>query len=257
MAEFHIWEGVYPSFAEAKAEGPGFAGDTWRQRSSDQFNEALAQLAGTGTVPAFVHDREYLLPAVTASLLCLQERVRVLDFGGGLGTGWLALCAALGKATAQVDFDIVEVPNICAAGPALYEGGLQGPSFTPDLPSQPGCYDIVHAGSVMQYVEDWRGVVAALAALQAPVLLLSDIFAGPNPAFATLQNYYGSRIPHWFLNDGEFIAAVEACGYRLTARTAYESRLLGRVGPLPMDNFPADRRLAHTCHLIFSRIGRD
>src|SRR5215470_7836765 len=43
-AEFSVWEGVYGSFVEASAVGPGFHGPTWRDRSIEAAREAIAKL---------------------------------------------------------------------------------------------------------------------------------------------------------------------------------------------------------------------
>jgi hypothetical protein len=42
--DFAVWEGVYASFAEAPAIGPGFAGDIWPERSLQAARELAARL---------------------------------------------------------------------------------------------------------------------------------------------------------------------------------------------------------------------
>ena len=122
-----------------------------------------------------------------------------------------------------------------------------------ELPAN-GVYDIVLAASVMQYIEDWQGSAARLAQYNAPYLLFADMFVGEFPSYMTLQAYYGSLVRHWMFNDYEFIAEVERHSYRLALRSTCDARVLGTFGPLPMDNFPPDKRIPHSSHLLFRRV---
>jgi hypothetical protein len=70
----------------------------------------------------------------------------------------------------------------------------------------------------------------------------------------TLQYDHGSRICHWFFNAAEFIAEVERNGYALAVRTECDVKILGKHGPIPMDNFPPALRIPCSSHLLFSRI---
>ena len=122
--------------------------------------------------------------------------------------------------------------------------------FDSELPGA-APFDIVHAASVIQYIEDWRSLIARLAAYGARYLSLADIFIGEFATYVTLQNYYGSRIRHWFINTDEFIGAVELTGYKLVLRSDCDAKVLDRYGPLPMDNFPEALRISNTSNLLF------
>ncbi len=252
MSGFHVWEGLYPSFAAALADGPGFAGDTWSARNRDAFRDARAALEATGDVPEVVRERAYLLPVVAASLLAARHRLAILDFGGGFGAaGFLSLRASMRAAADRVAFDIVELPSVCAAAAPLYDG-MPAPRFLTGLPGT-GDYDLIHAGSVLQYIEDWPGLIGRFAALRPAAILLSDVFAGDIATAVTIQNYYGSRIPHWLLNEDELVGVVGKAGYRLVYRAPYVGRVLGQTGPLPMEALPSASRLRHTAHFLFAR----
>ena len=81
-------------------------------------------------------------------------------------------------------------------------------------------------------------------------ILLSDIFAGSIKSYATLQNYYDSKIPHWFLNLNEILDIFSSNGYELVMKTYATSRRLGVEDILPMSNFPEELRLTQTLHLL-------
>jgi putative methyltransferase (TIGR04325 family) len=254
-ADFKVWDGVYASFDEAPAIGPGFAGPIWHQRSMQSAREEAAKLAAGEPLEYSLRQRNAILPVVAAMLLGRQSGVNILDFGGGPGTAFMVLMNALGDDIKRVDYQIVEVDGLCRAARELFAAG-PGPTFQPELPAA-GPFDIVQASSVMQYIGDWRSVVRRLAGYGAPYLLFGDVFIGEFSTYVTLQNYYDSRIPHWFINAGEFIGEVGRQGYELMLRAACDGRILGVYGALPMDNFPPALRIPHTTHLLFSRsIGR-
>jgi putative methyltransferase (TIGR04325 family) len=248
--EFNVWDGIYSSFAEAGAAGPGFNGGIWRERSIQAAREYLSQIKRGEPLDYSLSQRNALLPVVTAMLLTRESRVRILDFGGGPGYGLIVLIDALGD-TRSIDYDVVDVENICEAGKELFSDG-EGPCFHSDLPPLPGAsFDLVHTSSTMQYIEDWRTMVGLLASYRAPYLAFEDVFVGPFPSYVTVQNYYGSRIPHWFLNFRDFVSEVERQGYELLLRTPCHVKILGRHGPLPMANFSEKYQLSNKSNLLF------
>jgi putative methyltransferase (TIGR04325 family) len=250
-ADLKIWEGVYPSFDAAPAVGPGFDGPIWRERSLQSARETLARFAAGQPLDYSLRQRNAIMPSLVAMLLSRQARVSFLDFGGGLGTAFVVLSSALGGDIARVDYRIVEVESICRAGRELFATGTR-PSFEPELPSGE-TFDVVQASSSMQYIDDWRSVLRRLAGYRARYLVFCDLLIGDFASYVTLQNYYSSRIRSRFINAGDFIGEVERQGYELALRSACDTRILGAVGPLPMDNFPPQLRVERTSHLLFAR----
>lgn len=248
--EFNVWDGIYCSFAEAGRAGPGFDGDVWRERSIKAARQHLSQLKRGEPLDYSLSQRNALLPVVAAMLLTRRHNVRVLDFGGGPGYGLMTLIAALENVRPRIDYHVVDVENICEAGRELF-ADADGPSFRSDLPLSTTSFDLVHTSSAMQYIEDWRAMVGRLASYRAPFLAFEDVFVGAFPTYVTIQNYYGSRIPHWFFNIDDFVSEVQRQGYELLLRTPCHVKILGRHGPLPMDNFPEEYRLSNKSNLLF------
>lgn len=251
MADFHIWEGVYPHMDQAPECGSGFAGPLWMERTRAKVGEELRLFRENGEIPDSAKYRQYVLPVVAALVGHGRDRLSILDFGGGMGTGYLALMADMAEVN-KVDFHVVEMASVCQAGRELFAGG-PAPHFHETLPEQPATMDIVHCGSVLQYINDWRGLLSRLAQFRPSHMVLSDLMAGDIDTFATVQNYYGDTIPHWFWNVNDVIDTVHALGYRLLFKAPYVGVFLGEQGPLPMDNFPPERRLRHACHLVFAQ----
>ena len=250
-SNFNVWEGVYGSFSEAPAIGPGFAGPVWRERSIASAREDAARAAAQQALDYSLRQRNAILPTLTAVTLGEQARVRILDFGGAAGAGYMVLAKAMPDAIDRVDYAIVEVEDICHMARELFVAG-RGPTFYSEPPGAAN-FDIVHAASAIQYIEHWQGLLTRLAGYGARFLSLADIFIGEFETYVTLQNYYASRIPHWFFNADEFIGEVERHGYKMELRTECDARILGRHGPLPMENFPSALRLAQTSNLLFRR----
>lgn len=249
--DFKVWDSVYASFEEAPPVGPGFDGQVAQQRGLQAARDALARIASGQPLDYSLRQRNALLPPVVAMVLAEHSRVRVLDFGGGLGTGYMVLAKALGGLKDGIDYRVIEVEGICRLGSELF-AGKKGPRFESSLPAD-GPFDLVFTASTLQYLGDWKSAVARLAGYGAPNLVFADAFIGRFTSYVTLQNYYGSRIRHWFLNSETFVAEVERHGYALALRSECDARILDSYGPLPMDNFPEELRLAYTSNLLFRR----
>lgn len=246
---FNIWEGVYESFQAAKKEvcGQVFNGDIYLKRTLAAANECLDSLNNHKPIPQFHKQRSNLLPPIVA--LYGGQKLRILDFGGGLGIGYMTLLESIPEAVNKIRYTIVEIPEVCELGEQVHGKGGRI-SFISSIPLC-ASFDIVHAASSMQYIENWEDWVSAIASLMPNYILLSDVFAGEIDSFVTLQYYYGFRIPHWFLSLKDLLSAFDACGYQLIMKSSVTSRRLNQHDVLPMDNFPAPLRLQESLHLLF------
>ncbi|MEO5374851.1 MAG: methyltransferase, TIGR04325 family [Alphaproteobacteria bacterium] len=257
---FHIWEGVYPSFADAPGkvsvtgEGDGgFEGSQWLEKSVRRAVEARDRMRSPRTIKPAALARDYVLPVVAALAHSGDRPLSVLDFGGGLAISYFGAEAALPAGRSLV-FHCLESEALRREASALFTD-YPDLHFHSEFATVPKPVDVVHAGSSLQYVEDWRGVLGLLCGFAPRYLVLADIPASDLETFVSIQNYYERHIRHWFWNIGEFVAAVEANGYQLLYRSNYQGVYLGREGPYPMDNFPPERQLGHSCQMVFRKIG--
>jgi putative methyltransferase (TIGR04325 family) len=118
-----------------------------------------------------------------------------------------------------------------------------------------GCkFDLVYAASSLQYVENWQKLIENFIELGPKYILLSDVFAGNINSYVSLQNYYGSKIPHWFLSLKEVLAIFEISGYKMIMKSYATSRRLAFEDFLPMNNFPTELQLPQTLNLLFHKI---
>jgi putative methyltransferase (TIGR04325 family) len=251
---FHIWEGIYPNFqtAMADAKGAGFSGEVYQTRSLEAATECLVALNSEQPIPAFHKQRSTHLPSTVAMMLGVKKKINILDFGGGLGIGYMTLAESIAADLARIDYTIVDVQEVCQSGKNLHQG--EGITYTAKLPTS-AKYDLIHAASSIQYIEQWQDLLAKFAAFNPRYILLSDVFAGSFKSYVTLQNYYESKIPHWFLNLDELLDIFSIHGYRLAMKSYATSRRLDAENILPMTNFPEELRLKQTLHLLLANIG--
>jgi putative methyltransferase (TIGR04325 family) len=174
-----------------------------------------------------------------------------MDFGGGLGNTYLLMNSGCIK---QQDFEfyLIENEEVCRKGQELFRDDSKI-HFYPNLPDDVKKFDIVHCGSSMQYVEDWKGIFKKFAKYNPAFIILADLPAGKNPTYATVQNSYGAKIPYWFFNIDEVFNAMDCAGYKLIFKSKFVDKRLGIEQPLPQDNFPPEYRVGDTCNLLFSR----
>ena len=246
----NIWEGVYSDFKEVPVSGPGFNGGKWATNSLKKISELLEAAKKQGTIPSVVAYRANLLPLLAALVREETGRVSVLDFGGGLGFTYVPVAHALVEKS-RLDYHIVDVERICESGTQLFEND-DCVHFHTSLPSISEV-DIVHMGSSLQYIRDWKELINRLADYQSEYFLFTDLMAGDIPTYATAQNYYGSKIPHWFFNINEIIATMSSVGFDLLFKSTYTATILGKEQELPQNNFPEDLRLGRACSLLFAK----
>jgi len=242
---FVVWEGLYASFGEAQqaSAGAGFSSEAWIERSRRRLNDIVAnaeeRLLGTSA---------YLLPVVAAMIREPGRPLRILDFGGGPGTGGRSIALAFGK-DADFSYHIVENAAVTSLGKDYFGDDpriVWHQSLPPAFP-----VDIIHVGSCVQYIDDVDGLLADLSAFNPGCVLFSDVYVGDIASYWTLQNLWGSRVPFRFMKEQEFVEAVERHGFQLRLRVPFIASTLGKTDPLPMDNFPADRRVARAKHFLF------
>jgi len=253
--KFNIWEGVYDSFENASKDqiGPGFSGEEYKRRSLRVAKECLGALELKLPIPSFHKQRSNLLPITCSMMLSkmkLGEKLKVLDYGGGFGIGYMVLKESMENYINSVEYNIVEVSEVCKQGVKLFNSNEVFYNETL-IPGE--SFDIIHASSVLQYIDDWKGLLLKFSSFEPKYILLSDIFAGEINPFVTLQNYYDSRIPHWFLNFNDIINYFSSIGYELIMKSYVSSKRLKSEDILPMDNFHIDNRLNMSLHLLLKK----
>ncbi len=180
-----------------------------------------------------------------------RQKIKVLDVGGGLAGAWWSVQGAL-RHRGKMGYWILETPEVCRYAGKYPQAGLQVRHIA-GLAQGPRTYDLVWISQTLQYFRDWQGLLRSVAAKKPRHLLIHGLLGGGQPRFASLQNFYGSRIPVWFFNVGELAETLARLGYALQMETRVPSEYLGRIQPPPMKNFPPRLRIPHKLFLAFTR----
>ncbi|HBG27359.1 MAG: hypothetical protein A2Y10_18830 [Planctomycetes bacterium GWF2_41_51] len=247
---FNIWEGIYSSFAECPKCGDGFSSERWSNQQLERITKLKKEIKQSGE--KIVGCQNGLLPVLAAVVgNGLKNKVRILDFGGGLGNSYLLMtCGCL----RNIDFEffVLESQEVCRKGKEFFKdaGNIH---FDSDFPEAIKSFDIIHLGSSIQYVEDWKGLLADFAKYNPNYILLADVPAGNIPTYATVQNYYESKIPYWFFNINDIISVMDSAGFVLLFSSVFTDKRLGKEQSLPQDNFPAKYRVGNSRNLLFVR----
>lgn len=241
----YIWNGIYDSYASVPSSGDGFNSEYVRQELACA-NEILRAVKRDRAVPTKLSDENAFLPLLASIVRPRNsERLRIIDFGGALGFGYMQLLAGA-PSCSVVDYHVVELEWACLEGKRLFsgDGRIQFHRALPDRLSE---VDIVYSCGALQYVEDYAELLRKLCSYRARYLFLSDVPTGTFSTFATAQqNIEGTIVATWFFNFGELVRLIEAERYSLVFKTAV-------VGSYNQDNFPPSYRLdaGRYCALLF------
>lgn len=240
----YAWEGIYRNYNEAPRSGPAFEGDIWLDARRRNFERQLHAISDRKTSAKFV-DEDTLLPFLVSIISAETDKIRILEFGGGLGESYLDLKSVVDPAIA-IDYHVVEMARTCAQGLELFHGD-HGIHFHSELPARLPAIDVVYVRSALQYVEDYAGLLRQLCAYSARFVLFVKLSAGNIPTFATAQrNLRGSTIPYWFINIRQLIQIMADAGYLLV----FKNNLAKEYD---QENFPEAYRLKHACNMLFAR----
>jgi putative methyltransferase (TIGR04325 family) len=238
-----IWVGVFKTFEDAMGEQDVFEGSIWLEKQISQAKFTIEQSHSKETISKLALTSEYSLPVIAATIAHPDQTLRILDFGGGLGTSFLPLKAMLTE-NQPLDFIVIENEAICKEGESLFKDEKQITFFN-RIPGDEK-FDIIHAGSSFHYVDDWIEHLRLFSQMDPKYLIFADLPAGDIDTFITIQNYNDRKIPVRFWNLCEFIDEVEKLGFRLIMRARYHSNYLNY-----MNSFDQDHRLTHFSQMVF------
>ena len=243
-----VWEGVYKDFNEAPNDTGFFDKEKWLEQEKSECikKNKLLKYKNKSDISQLAKSNDYCLPVVLSMLdRGVKEEITILDFGGGLASIYHETMEML-ECSENIKFLIVENSNICQLGNHIYESNNKI-EFATELPNNLKV-DIVHAGSSMQYVDDWTGLLDIFSQYKPKYMIFSDLPAGNIETFVTVQNHDGELIPVRFWNLQEFVDGVESLGYRLVFKSRFINGYIDYMGC-----FERKYRLEYFSQLIFAR----
>ena len=235
----YVWDGVYPHLKDVPTHRADYGGELTDEMVATT-TAALAQW-NNGTKPYLWHE-PFALAA--GALAAPSSSIRVIDFGGGAGSGYVQLISSLPRTT-SIDYLVVDSAEMCEAGRAIFAGDSRI-RFAETLPDA-GSVDLIYVNGVFPYIEDYRATLVQLAGLGAAEIFLARLAAGSNPTFASRQlNLPGRVFAYWFLSLDEVHQTLAQAGYRL-ACDSFVDRAYDQ------SNLPATHRAERFRNVLYTR----
>lgn len=234
-----VWEGVYPHLKDVPTHRADYGAELVAEMVSTT-SAALAQWK-RGEKPFLWHEPF----ALAAGALAGQSgSIRVVDFGGGTGSGYVQLISSLPRTT-SIDYLVVDSAEMSAAGRTIFAGDPRI-RFADTLP-EAGSVDLIYVNAVLPYIENYRDTLAQLAGLGAAQMFLARLAAGSNPTFASRQlNLPGRVFAYWFLNLDEVHQILAQAGYA-AACDSFVDRAYDQ------SNLPESHRVERFRNVLFVR----
>jgi putative methyltransferase (TIGR04325 family) len=251
---FQIWENVYFDFVTANKhkEGLGFSGKKYLERSLLAATESMKALKTKKEIPFFHKQRNIDLIIIVSMMLSRRtKKLRILDFGGGFGIAYMNLIENIPNVVNHIEYTVVDNFEVCKQAKILFDRE-SSITFLESLPKK-DVFDLVYSSSCVQYIENWKEVLRELSTFNADHIYFSDFFCSLSKSFVTLQNYYESKIPHWFFNLDEFKRELEKNKYGLNFRIPTNLERLGQKNLMSLANFPPGLITSQTYNLLFSK----
>lgn len=247
-----IWHGVYKTFDEAPKTDEVFNSSIWTQKQKERVLAALKDFRAGKDISSYAPYRDYPLADELSALLAKKDRVHMIDFGGSLGQTYLDVLSRIPGAEERLACTVVETEAVCQDVP-IEIGEIKNLKFSSDINKIKDKIDLVHIGSTLQYIDDWRGLLRDITKKFVPqTIALSDLLVGDLPTFVTVQSFYGHKILARFTNMDEFMKFWEEMPYARTHFSEYYP--LGKKGVYFANHaLPPTHRLCNPCHMVFTR----
>jgi len=218
------YSGSFDSWAEAKSHYDGYQDPLIAEKVA-----AGARAVQQGTA-AYERDsitfssRQYALPIAAALMwagLKNENKLKVLDFGGGLGTSFIQNQPFV-RTLQDINWTIVEQPSFVEQGKRLFKDSIL--EFDDDIGAclQRCTPDLVLISSSLQYVEKPFEILQLVADARVEMIVFDrTLFSTATNDFATRQtvpdNIFPATIPAWIFSEKKFCSFMES-SYKLVSR---------------------------------------
>jgi putative methyltransferase (TIGR04325 family) len=199
---------IWGRWLDAVAGNGPLGVDFWRYMREAQGGTDFERNMG------WAHNHVMTFGYVLARTAQRRQAISVLDWGSGVGQ-YYPLARAL-VPDVRIDYHCKDVPELSALGREL----VPDATFYDDDSCLDRRYDLVFAGSSLQYVEDWQNALRGLAGAAERYLLLTRTpTVAENPSFVVVQRAqpygFGTDVLEWFLNRDELLDCASSAGVRV------------------------------------------
>jgi putative methyltransferase (TIGR04325 family) len=233
--------------ARTESKATGYAGrfDNWLQAKGTMSGYQDPKIAATVAAAAqkvlsgsavyerdsvTFNQREFSFPLATALLWIASQtpgRLRVLDFGGGLGTSYFQNLPFLNRVP-DLEWYIVEQPSFVEQARVGFEG--QRLKFFSNLNAclQASKPQFALLSSSLQYVEKPYEVLREIVEANIEVVMVDrTLFSSEASDYATLQhvseNIFPAVIPTWVFSQQRFVEYMQKSYHLVAEFPAFKS----------------------------------
>jgi putative methyltransferase (TIGR04325 family) len=241
------FEGPIPSWAEAIMRSDGWDAAVITSKTLEsalQVRDGLAEFERDGVVQRTIVYSNAILTGIIFALSSGSKHLRVIDFGGGLGTGYFQNRKILQHLpSVSISWHVVERPDLATLGSQHFE--------RPDLHFSP-CLDVINANleaapdlfifsGSFQFIVEPLTLLDQLINIEPRVLVFDRLLVAQSGKHAIFiqhppATHYPATYPTWCFAKDLFIEQVIERGFNL------------------IDEFPGDpeSRFDH-CSMVFVR----
>jgi putative methyltransferase (TIGR04325 family) len=167
--------------------------------------------------------------AILSSAMPHSGALRILDFGGSLGSSYHQHRRFLPKES-HIEWHIIEQSNYVACGQAEFQTTELRFHQTIEDACKAGPPHVVLLSSVLQYLETPWQVVAAIGRLPASCWVVSRTPFHKGASDLTVVQHvpasiYRASYPAWILSETKFMDLLNANGFSVTWHTAPEGEI--------------------------------
>jgi putative methyltransferase (TIGR04325 family) len=191
---------------------------SWTEFLRDARNNTLFAMKDAAATPGYgdylAHNTLLVFAYALLRAARNRERLKVLDWGGGLGQYFVVAQNILPGVA--LEWTVKDLPSLCEAGARLVPDAR---FIARDEEVLPRAYDLVLASSSLQYSEHWQEAAATLARATGGYLLVTRLpVCHQVDSFVVVQRVanYGTEYPGWIINRSAFLGHLgQPCGMRL------------------------------------------
>jgi len=239
-----IFSGVFNNFDDAPPSSDIYASDFYIQNIKKKINKLKNKESRI--------NEGYIIGLIIDLLSYNREQsLKVLDYGGGAGETFISLPSKL-KDKNILNFTVLDNEKIINLGKAVNDK-TQGIYFIKSLSEYDinDRIDIIHLGSVIQYINNWKDSVNDLVKLNASYIVLDDVFTGYIENFTTMQNYYNNQIRFNFINIEEIFEFFSNKGYAVLYCCPFIPVIKGKKEFYDMTMFEKKLRIPYAYNIVF------
>lgn len=220
--------------------GDGFSSPISLERTRTTTKHAL-EMAETALGSLFLQSDTQLLATLVVRSPS-DGPVKILDFGGGMGIGYVHLAQAV-TAPSNIAYHVIDNATVCSEGRRLL-AEQRNVTFDEHLPPAGEVFDIVYASSSIQYVDDLEAVLTRFTSYKPRSILLADVPTGTQRDFWTAQPTPFGALAYHILNLETLVRVLAKHDYTLRVKGVARRYI---VSPQP------GLRIDRTLNLLFER----